>query len=216
MPFGVKIDTAAFERDIRAACSAEVARVDAALLDAVKEATDGLKEELRDKTFTALGLKIAYAWQSRDYPNKDDPRGPAGFVWTKAPKIIDFWRAERIHTPLGAAFAIPVNPVVKRFGRAMSIAEVEAKFNQDLQPVRLKSGNIGLFADLVRAKSARRPGFRSPTKGRAAQGRKPQKVLMFVLVRSIRSRKLIDLGGPAKRWAARVPALFEARMGAGR
>jgi len=216
MPFGVKLDTAAFERDIRAACSAELARVDSALLAAVEEATDGLKEELRDKTFSALGLKVAYAWQSKEYPNKDDPRGPAGFVWTKAPKIIDFWRAERIHTPLGGAFAIPVSPVVKRGGRTMTPVEVEAKFNQELQAVRLKSGNVGLFLDLVQSTSSRRPGFRKPTKGRLARGRKPQKVLMFVLVRSIRSRKLIDLDGPAKRWAARVPALFEARLGAGR
>lgn len=212
----LSIDAAAFQSELRSACTLQVERIEAAVAAAVDEATDGLKEDLRDQTFTALGRKVAFAWQGRLYPNKDDARGPAGFVWSKAPKIIDFWRAERIRTPVGNAFAIPVNPVVKRFGRAMSIAEVESRFNQDLQPVRLPSGNIGLFADLVRGKSSRRPGFRQATKRRAAAGRKAEKVLMFVLVRNIRSRKLIDLEGPARRWAARVPVLIEARLGAGR
>ncbi len=210
------VDAVSFERELRAACTAEIDRLDGALVGGVEEATTGLKDELRDQTFTALGLKVAYAWQGRVYPNKDDPRGPAGFVWSKAAKIIDFHSAEKIRTPIGDAFAIPVNPVVKRFGKAMSIAEVEAKFNQDLQPVRLKSGNIGLFADLVRGRSTRRPGFREATSRRFAAGRKVQKVLLFVLVRSIRSRKLIDIEGPARRWGARVPALIEARLGAGR
>jgi len=166
---------------------------------------------LRDRTFTALGYKIAYAWRSKFYANRGSPRGPAGFVWTKAPKIIDFHRAEKVHTPIGEAFAIPVNPVVKRGGRAMSIAEVESKFNQDLQPRRLASGNIGLFADLLRAKSGR--GFRQATRGRVAQGRKPELVLLFVLVRNLRSHKLIDIEGPARRWGARVPDLIDKKLG---
>lgn len=210
----VSIDAKGLEAALRTSLRAESARVDRAVNDAVREATEGLKEELRDRTFTALGRKIAYAWQARFYPNRDDPRGPAGFVWSKAPKIIDFHRAERIRTPVGGAFAIPVNPVVKRGGRAMSIAEVESRFNQDLDPRRLPSGNIGLFADLVRGRSQRRPGFRQATRGRLAQGRRPEKVLLFVLVRSLRSRKLIDLVGPANRWAARIPALVEKKLGA--
>lgn len=212
----LELDAARFERELRSACDHEVARVEAASEEAIEEATTGLKEELRDETFTKLGLKVAYAWQAKVYPNKDDPRGPAGFVWSKAAKIIDYHSAEKIRTPIGGAFAIPVNPVVKRGGKAMSIAEVESKFNQDLEPVRLRSGHIGLFADLVRAKSKSRPGFRSPTTRRRSSGRKVEKILLFVLVRELRSRKLIDIEGPARRWGARVPALIEARLGAGR
>lgn len=208
----ISIDAKTFGDSLRASLRAESARVDRAVDEALREATSGLKEEMRDLTFTALGRKVAYAWQERFYPNKDDPRGPAGLVYSKAPKIIDFHRAERIRTPIGGAFAIPVNPVVKRGGRAMSIAEVESRFNQDLQPVRLRSGNIGLFADLIGARSGR--GFRPATRGRLAQGRRAQKVLLFVLVRSLRSRKLIDLAGPAKRWTARIPALIDKRLGA--
>lgn len=208
----IRLDAAAFERELRQATAAELQRVEQAIDDGLREAATGLKEELRDRTFQVLGRRVAYTWQSRFYDNRGQSGGPAGFVWTKAPRIIDFWRAERVVTPLGKAFAIPVNPVVKRFGRAMSIAEVEAKFNQDLEPVRLPSGLIGLFADLLRAKSGR--GFRQPTRGRVAQGRKTEKVLLFVLVRSLRSRKLIDLVGPAERWANKVPQLVERKLGA--
>jgi hypothetical protein len=208
----VQVNAAAFASDLRRACASESARAGKAIDDAVAEATIGLKEELRDLTFVALGRRVAYAWQSRFYPNKGQAGGPAGFVYTKAPRIIDFFRAERVVTPLGHAFAIPVSPVVKRFGKAMTIAEVETRFNQDLQARRLPSGNIGLFADLVRARSGR--GFRQATKGRVAGGRKVELVLMFVLVKSLRSRKLIDLVAPANRWANQVPQLVDKKLDA--
>lgn len=211
----LKIDAGQFQRTLKEACSRELVRVEKAVLDGVTEATNGLKEELRDETFTKLGLRVAHAWQGRVYPNKDEKRGPAGFVWSKAPRIIDFWSAARIVTPIGAAFAIPVNPVVKRGGRAMTPVEVEAKFNQELEAVKLGSGNVGLFLDLVRSKSKRRPGFRAPTKGRAAQGRSSEKVLMFVLVRNLRSRKLIDVAGIAVPWGDRTARLIEKKLGAG-
>lgn len=205
------MDAAGFLADLRRVCRSEADRVFKAVDDSIRDATVELKEELRDQTFKVLGRRVAYTWQSRHYPNKGQAGGPAGFVWTKAPRIIDFFRAERIVTPLGNAFAIPVNPVVKRGGRAMSVREVEQQFGQRLQAHRLPSGLIGLFADLVRSRNGR--GFRPATKGRLAQGRKSELTLMFVLVRNLRSRKLIDLAGPANRWAGKVPQLIEAKLG---
>lgn len=198
-----------------AALRSESQRVFSVVDEGMKEGAEGLKNDLREETASVLGRRVAFAWRSRFYANPGDTRGPAGFVWSKAARIIDFHSAERVHTPIGAAFAIPVNPVVKRGGRAMSIAEVESRFNQDLIPRRLPSGNIGLFADLVRARSGRRPGFRQATKGRIAAGRKPQLTLMFVLVRHLRSHKLIDLQGAAQRWGARTAADINRRLGLG-
>jgi len=208
----IELDSRAFSAELKTAMRGELARVDRAVFEGLKEATDGLKEELRDLTFRALGVKVAYTWQARYFPNREDPRGPAGFIWSKAPKIIQFNSAERVITPIGECFAIPVNPVIKRGGREMTIAEVESRFNQDLEPRRLPSGNIGLFADLVRGRSARRPGFRQASKGRVSAGRKVEKVLLFVLVRQLRSRKRIDLVAATNRWAGRMPALIEKRL----
>lgn len=207
----VQVDAGGFARQLRTVCGAEAARVFRAVDEAVKEATTGLKEEMRDQTFAVLGRRVAYTWQGRFYANAGDARGPAGFVWTKAPRIIDFFRAERIVTPLGNAFAIPVNPMVKRGGRVMSVHEVEQQIGQRLQAHKLPSGLIGLFADLIRGRNGR--GFRSPSAGRLARGRKSELTLLFVLVRNLKSKKLIDLDAPANRWAGKVPDLISAKLG---
>jgi hypothetical protein len=195
---------------LRYALEGELQRVDQAQSSALQEATQGLKDELRQETAAVLGTRVSLTWRSRFYPNRGDSRGPAGFVWSKAPRIIDFWSAQRVVTPLGQAFAIPVNPVIKRRGRKATIAEVEQKYGK-LQAVRLKDGNIGLFATLVRSKSG--SGFRSPTKGRSRQGRSAERVLMFILVRTIRSTKLIDIDAAAARWATRYADAIGANLG---
>jgi hypothetical protein len=207
----IQVDAGGFSRQLRSVCGAEAARVFKAIDDSVKEATTGLKDELRDQTFSVLGRRVAYTWQGRFYPNKGDQRGPAGFVWTKAPRIIDFFSAQRLVTPLGNAFAIPVSPMVKRGGRVMSVHEVEQQIGQRLQAHKLPSGLIGLFADLIRGRNGR--GFRAATPGRLAQGRKPELTLMFVLVRNLKSKKLIDLAEPANRWGGKVPDLISAKLG---
>jgi hypothetical protein len=117
-------------------------------------------------------------------------------------------------TPLGGGFAIPVSPVIGRRGKPLNPVEVEARFNQEFQVRRLRSGNLGLFLDLVRGRSLRRPGFRQATKGRRAQGRKVELTLMFVLVRSLRTKPVLRVQGAADRAAAGVQAKFDRNMGA--
>lgn len=175
----------------------------------MQDAAAGLKAELRQQTSDALGSRMGMTWRSRFYQNDGDPRGPAAFVWSKAPRIISFFSADRVVTPLGRAFAIPVNPVIVRRGQRASVAEVEQRFGK-LQAIRLKDGLVGLFATVIRAKSGR--GLRQATKGRLRQGRASEKILMFVLVRSLRSRKLIDIEGLAKEWGARTANKIDRRL----
>lgn len=197
---------------LQAALDDGLARAEHAVTAAMREATVGLKEDLRDETFKHLGVRVAYAWQGETYPNTGASLEPSAYVFSKAPKIISFFSAERVITPIGGGFAIPVNPIVKRGGRPMTIAEVETRFNQDLQPRRLPSGNIGLFADLVRARSERRPGYRNLTAGRKKKGRSTELILMFVLVRHLRGRKLVDVLAAGERWAGRVPGLIQKHL----
>jgi hypothetical protein len=105
----VSIDAGGFARDLRRACTAEASRVGAAIDDEVKAGGEGLRGDLRRETEGLLGTKIANAWRGKFYANKGQRGGPAAFVWTKAPKIIDFFSSSKVVTPLGEAFAIPTD-----------------------------------------------------------------------------------------------------------
>lgn len=196
------------------ALRSESSRVFSVVDDAVRDGGDGLKAELRSHTADALGGRVANSWRGKYFANQGDARGPAAFIWSKAPRIIDFFSADKVVTPIGQAFAVPTASVPKGpRGRRMTPIEVEARFNAELQPVRLKSGNIGLFIDVISARSGRRPGLRAATKGRRAQGRAARKVLMFVLIKQVRGRKLIDLSETAQRWGARVASDIDRSLG---
>jgi hypothetical protein len=192
-------------------------------LAAIEEATLGLKEELRAQTRAAgLGSRLPTTWQGRIYPNKGDIRGPAGFVWSQAPRIISLFAYGGTIAPHGGSnyLWIPTDAVplstsgprgsTRRGGKSkMTPSEVEYHFNQDLFVRRGKNGHFLAFLNLITAKSRKRPGFRQPTRRRVAAGRKAEPVLMFVLVRNLTFRKRIDLEGAANRWGARLPDLIE-------
>lgn len=170
--------------------------------DEVQAGSDGLKAELREATEAVLGSRVALTWRNRFYSNKGTSSGPAGFVWSKAPRIISFFSAERVVTPVGKAFAIPVARVVGSRGRRATVAEVQARFGRLIyKPFR--DGNAGLFADLSRSRG----------RGSKGKGGKPQLTLMFVLVRSLRSAKLIDLDEIAQRWGERIADNIRRRVG---
>jgi hypothetical protein len=208
----IAIDSAAFARDLKAACTAEAERVAVAAGEEVKAGAQGLQADLRRETEAFLGAKIANAWRSRFYPNKGQTGGPAGFVWTKAPKIIDFFSSSKLVTPIGEAFAIPTDAVPRGArGRRLSPIEVEARFNAELVPVRLPSGRLGLAIDVIAGRNGR--GFRAPTPGRRKQGRASKMVLMFVLLRGpLQGRRLIDLNAFAERWGNRIAGNIGTRL----
>lgn len=201
---------------LEAALDHELQRCETAVTAAMHEAAAGLKEELRDATFRELGLKLAYTWAAEVYPKSGTSLGAAAYVYSKAPRIMDFFTAHRVVTPLiGDALAIPSRNVPRSRGKGpLSPVEVEARFNAELQPRKLRSGNIGLFIDVVGGRRRSGSSFRRATRGRRGQGRKVQSVLMFTLVRSVANRHVIDLKGPAARWSARIPGLVEKHLGA--
>lgn len=184
----------------------EQARIERIEAQRIKQAAEGLKNELRAETARALGPKIAGAWQSRFY--KDDN---AGFVYSKAPKIIDFNMHDRVVRPVGGArfLAIPTRNVPRRGKRRMTVEEVQDSFNQELTLANGKRGSKLGFIEAVRAKSKRRPGVRAATEGRVAQGRAVERILMFVFVPWVRGRKIINPDAIFRRWADRTARDFE-------
>jgi len=190
----------------------------AAATRAMKEATPELVRELRAQVTSAgLGGRLANTWRHRVYPDQGAQRGslePAGFVWSRAPDIISSFVRGATIRPLGGRkyLFIPTDNVPRRSGRRgstkrMTPTEVEYAFNQDLFIRNGRQGRKLAFIRTVAARSGR--GRRRGTAGRLAQGRKLEETLMFVLVRTARMPRLLDLDGPAQRAANRFVAAFD-------
>ncbi|WP_419808384.1 DUF6441 family protein [Sphingomonas sp.] len=191
-----------------------------AATEAMREASSSVKQELREQVTSAgLGNRLANTWRGETYPKSRRSVNPAGYIWSNAPDIVDsFVRGATIVPINGARFlAIPTDAVPNARGRRgarkkMNPAEVEAEFNQDLFYLRGRAGRVLAFLNITRSRNRR--GFRQDTKGRRAQGRASERVLMFVLVRSVRVPKLLDLAGPADRGAALFEQAFTRRLAA--
>jgi hypothetical protein len=194
--------------------------------DAMRETTLPALMELREQVASnGLGQRLANTWRDRVYPEQRESMTPTGYIWSNAPDIIDsFLRGATIRPVGGAKYLwIPTKnvPLVRARvnsrgrnikGGAMSPPEVESMFNADFQIRKGRAGTLLAFIDVVRAKNMR--AFRRATKGRAAQGRTAKPVLMFVLRRTVRLPKLLDLQGPAQRWESRFADAFSRRMAA--
>lgn len=189
------------------------------------EAVNGFKEEFREEIVAAgLGERLAKTVRGVTYPDQPgrhsaSPTGEVFVVGSKsgrgsAARILEHYISGRDIIPgAAAALAVPTKNTpltgASRGGkRPMTPVEVEARFNAELFPLRLKSGNIGLFINVIQGLSRRRPGFRQNTAGRRAQGRAPQRVLMFTLTRRVKGRKALGPDRLFKTWGARLPALI--------
>lgn len=184
---------------------------------AMREVMVGAKEEMRDDVLAAgLGFGLAQSVRGVAYPERGrDSMSPAAVVYATRGKagsrsaaaiLGQYERGQRITPALGQGLAIPTDAVPKRRrGVPMSPVEVEAFYNQELFARRLKSGNTGLFLNLVVAKSGKVP--RRATPGRLAQGRTPKAILMFTLVKDVPGRKRLDFGGIVRRWGDRFGEL---------
>lgn len=181
----------------------------------------GFKADLREDVIAAgMGQKLANTWRSGVYPDAGQHTlEPSGMVFVQsgkartgsAPKIIDFYAAARVISPvIGEALAIPTKncPKSGRGGkRFMTPVEVEARFNAELIAKPLKSGHLGLFINVIPGVSTLRGGYRPVTGKRVAAGRKARLVLMFVLVRDVKGKKRLNHPAIAVRWMNQFAAI---------
>jgi hypothetical protein len=173
--------------------------VAAIMTQSMREATMETKQGWRDQVIAAgLGSRLANTIRSEVYPKSRNALNPAGWIYTKAPKIIDaFSRGATIRPINGAKYLwIPTKNVPRRMyrgARRMSPEEVELHFNAEFIIRPGKGGSLEAFLPVVRALSIKRPGFRRSTKRRSAQGREADLVLMFILRRTVRLPKSLDL-----------------------
>lgn len=182
------------------------------------EAGEGLCNDLRQDVINAgLGRKLANTWRVKVYPEGRKSLDPAALIWSKAPKILDAFDRNPNIVPVngGKMLAIPTKNTPNKHGRGgatpMTPLEVEALYNQDLILKPGRNGHYYAFINAVAGRNGR--GFKQATKGRLAQGRKPELVLMFVLVKSVRPGKRVDIQRRVDQWTARIPGLLAGHLG---
>ncbi len=176
----------------------------------MKAAATALKEDYRDQIEKAgLGKRLGRTWQAKTYPQSGQSLDPAGYVYSKAPLIMDSMIAPRNIVPTGGRkyLAIPTANVPRKGRGLMSPEEVENAYNQDLVIRPAKNGrNLLGFVNVIPARNKK--GFRRASKSRLASGRPVKLVLMFVFVPLVRTKQRLQFEATAEKWAAQVPDLI--------
>lgn len=91
---------AALQGDLNDLLKAELRVAEKAVTVGVREATDGLKTDLRRQiTSAGLGSRLANTWRGEVYPKGQPSIGAAGFVWSKAPGLVRMYAEEQPGRP---------------------------------------------------------------------------------------------------------------------
>jgi hypothetical protein len=209
-------------------------RIAVAATRAMRDTTPNAKAELRAQIVDAgLGERLAKTWQDSVYPRTGDSNEPAGFIQSKAAEIIESYeKGSTIVATGGRKFlAIPSGDCPRhRQGNAFTPEEVEERFGKKLifisaddRGFRTPSarhntavGYLVLKGLVVRKATGRwRPASERERAGTTRNPRAVSSVIMFTLVRSVKKPKLLDLNGPAQRWANAWSDSFAQRLEAG-
>lgn len=191
--------------------AAEAKAAERAVTAGVREATDGLKQELRAQiTGAGLGERLARTWRSETYPKGRSSIGAAGFVWSKAPGIVRIYEdGAVIRSTRGLFLAIPTQ-AAGRYGdggRKITPGGWERRTAMRLRFVYRRGAPSLLVADNLRARTGKRGGFAAASAAARRTGRNLVTVPIFVLVPQVSFRKRLDVAGAARRWHGRVPEL---------
>ena len=191
-----------------------------AVTGGIAEATEGLKQELRDQVRSVgLGNRVANAWRGQVFPRKSESIEAAGLVWSRAPNIVEAYdKGTTVRGRGGRRYlwlptkSVPLVPTggkdVRR--RRATPPEVEARFGK-LIILKGRGRTLMAFVEKQRGRTAK-GALRKVRKGRRASGDDRELVLMFNLVPTRTFPKALDVKGAADRWAARVPGLIERRL----
>jgi hypothetical protein len=204
---------AAIQGDLNALLKAELGAAERAVTAGIREATDGLKTELRGQiTGASLGSRLANTWRGEVYPKGQPSIGAAGYVWSKAPGIVRLYAAGAvIRAKQGLFLAIPT-PAAGRFGdgrRKITPGAWERIHGLRLRFV-YRRGSPSLFvADNARLSARGRAAENIQRSKGAAFTRLSGRttVPLFLLVPQVTVRKRLDVDGAARKWIRALPQL---------
>jgi len=204
---------AAIQGDLNALLTAELRNAERAVTAGIRAATDGLKAELRGQiTGAGLGTRMANTWRGEVYPKGQPSIAAAGYVWSKAPKLVRLYaEGAIIRSKRGLFLAIPT-PAAGRFGDGRQ--KITPGAWERIHGLRLRFVYRRGAASLLVADNARltRRGRAAANIGRSKgnaftrlSGRTT--VPLFVLVPQVTVRRRLDVEGAAQKWIAALPRL---------
>lgn len=182
---------AAIRGDLARVMADEVKATERAASSAMRDATNGLKLDLRAQvTGAGLGTRLANSWRSQTYPESGVSLRPAGLVWSKAPHIIRaFDEGATIRSADGFWLAVPGPGCPARIGKKRPTPRlVEERLGIPLRFVYRRGGPSLLVADDMRARQGKRGGF-----ARSRTGRNAATAIMFLLYPQVTLRKRLDI-----------------------
>jgi len=202
---------AALQGDLRRIIAAEVKAAEQAVMSGVKQATDGLKLELRSQVTNAgLGDRLSKTWRGEVYPKGQQSVNAAGYVWSKAPQIISaFAEGVTIRSKHGRFLAIPTQYVIRRQNKRLTPADfAEAGIPLRYVPPQ-GARHVGLLVvDNFRVTSKGKAWVASPTALKTGRGLAT--IVMFILIPQASLKKRFDIDSAAGKWVDRVSGLVVA------
>jgi Family of unknown function (DUF6441) len=204
---------AAIQGDLNALLQAELGAAERAVTAGIRAATDGLKTELRRQiTGAGLGSRLANTWRGEMYPKSGQSIGAAGYVWSKAPRLVRLYAdGAIIRSKRGLFLAIPT-PAAGRYGDArqkITPGSWERIHGLRLRFVFRRGSPSLLVADNVRLTKRGRAtaniGRRQGVEFTRLSGRTT--VPLFILVPQVTVRRRLDVDGAAQKWIAALPRL---------
>jgi Family of unknown function (DUF6441) len=208
---------AALRGDLNELLKAEIRDAERAVTAGIREATDGLKTELRRQiTSAGLGSRLANTWRGDVYPKGQPSIGAAGYIWSKAPRLVRLYaEGAVIRSKHGLLLAIPT-PAAGRFGdnrQKITPGGWERIHGLRLRFVYRRGTPSMLVADNVRLTKRGRAALNIGRRQGAAYTRLSGRttVPLFVLVPQVTVRKWLDIDGAAQKWIAALPRLVARR-----
>jgi hypothetical protein len=204
---------AAIQGDLNSLLTAELRNAERAVTAGIREATNGLKTELRRQISGAgLGNRLANTWRGEVYPKTGQSIAAAGYVWSKAPGLVRLYaQGGIIRSKQGLFLAIPT-PAAGRFGdgrQKITPGSWERIHGLRLRFVYRRGSPSLLVADNARltkrGRAAANIGRRQAAAFTRLAGRTT--VPLFILVPQVTVRRRLDVEGAAQKWIKGLPHL---------
>ena len=194
---------AALSGDLDQMLADEVRIAEQAVTQSIREATDGLKTDLRAQiTGAGLGQRLANTWRGEVYPKGQLSIKAAGLVYSRAPVVVGAHdQGATIRSKDGFWLAIPLPAAGKGpRGKRMTPGLWEKLRGQRLRFIYRRGKPSLLVAENQRARQGQRGGFSVASSKAKASGRGLVTVPMFLLVPQVTLKKKFDIDHVSQRW----------------